>query len=61
MAKKTVKPAYVDEDWQAEDDMRCLMRAREIKHDPKRLAKVKALAKKRLESMAGIASTEATK
>lgn len=38
MAKsKSVKLAAPDEDWKAEDDYRTLMRAEEIKCDPKRM------------------------
>lgn len=57
MAKKSrgavnlIKP---DEEWQVEDDMRTLMRAKEIQADPKRMAKVKALARKKLETVATV-------
>lgn len=56
MAKKSrglvsIKP---DEEWQVEDDMRTLMRAKEIQADPKRMAKVKALARKKLETVASV-------
>jgi hypothetical protein len=56
MAKKskslgTVSP---DEEWQVEDDMRTLMRAKEIQADPKRMAKVKTLARKKLETVASV-------
>jgi len=44
----------MDMDWQAEDDLRSIMRANEIKEDPKRLAAVKALAKEKLVDMAKI-------
>ena len=44
-------------DWQAEDDMRTLMRAEEIKRDPKRLASAKACAKKKIEEVAAVAAT----
>mgnify|MGYP003387489651 CR=1 FL=1 len=33
------------EDWQCEDDLRTLQRAEEIEADPKRIAKVKAMAR----------------
>jgi hypothetical protein len=45
-----------EDDWQAEDDLRTLTRAEEIEKDPKRLAKVQALAKKRMLEMAAIAA-----
>lgn len=55
MAKKanavSIKP---DEEWQVEDDMRTLMRAKEVQADPKRMAKVKALARKKLETVASV-------
>lgn len=63
MAKKSnaltsIKP---DEEWQVEDDMRVLMQCQKIEKDPKRMAKVRALAKQRLEDMAGvIAETKET-
>jgi hypothetical protein len=46
-----IKP---DEEWRVEDDMRVLMQCREIEKDPKRMAKVRALAKKKLEGIAGV-------
>lgn len=47
-------------DWEAEEDLRTYQRYCEIRKDPKRLAKVKALAKDRLEEMAMI-TAETTK
>lgn len=35
-----------EDQWQAEDDLRTLMRAEDIKRDRARMAKVKAIAKK---------------
>lgn len=61
MAKKIsgnlamIKP---EEEWRAEDDMRTLMNAREIKNDPKRMAKVKAMAQKKLTDMACLAGAD---
>lgn len=49
-----------DNDWQAEDDMRTLMRAEEVRRDPKRLAAAKACAKKKLEEVASVASINTT-
>ena len=39
------------EDWQCEDDLRTLQRAEEIEADPKRMAKVKALARTKLDAL----------
>lgn len=56
MAKKgSVSAAGYD--WQAEDDMRTLVRAMEIKRDPKRLAAAQACAKKKLEEVAAVAAS----
>lgn len=58
MAKGSIKAVSIrpDEEWQVEDDMRTLMRCKEIESDPKRMAKVRALAKKKLEQVAGVMS-----
>jgi hypothetical protein len=47
-----------NDDWQAEDDLRTLMRAEEIKADPKRCDRARALAKKRMTEVAKVATTE---
>lgn len=56
MAKKSGKAMNAtvspDEEWRVEEDMRTLINAREIQADPKRMAKVKTLARKRLETVA---------
>ena len=60
--KKTHKlssPA-VSDSWQAEDDMRTLARAEEIRRDPKRLAAAKTVAKQKLEEIAVVAATKST-
>ena len=44
------------EDWQVESDLRTMIEAEQIEKDPKRLAKVKALAKKRMMEIASVAS-----
>lgn len=53
MKKKASKPvgiaAHDEARWQAEDDMRTLIRAAEINADKKRLAAAKAMAKTKLE------------
>ena len=60
MAKaKSVDKLTTVDDWQAEDDMRTLMRAEEIKRDAKRLAAAKACAKKKLEDLALVSATQA--
>lgn len=54
----TVKsPSAPPEDWMAEDDMRTLMRAEEIRKDSKRLAAAKAMAKKKLAEIQAVADT----
>lgn len=55
MKSKAISAA--DTSWQAEDDMRTLMRAEEIKRDPKRLAAAKACAKKKIEEVAAVVAT----
>lgn len=40
-----------DKEWQIEDDMRTLVRAEEIRKDPKRLKAAQQLAKKRAEEL----------
>ena len=60
---KTSTPVAVkssDEDkWRAEDDMRTLARAEEVKRDPQRLAAAKRCAKERLTEMQAVASMPA--
>jgi hypothetical protein len=57
MAKKKsyceIKP---DEEWRVEDDLRTLTSAKEIRNDPKRMAKVRALAAKKLATIAPLAA-----
>ena len=45
----------MERDWEAEDDLRTLQRAQEIKADPARWKRAKELAKKRLEEIAQVA------
>ncbi len=45
-----------DEKWRVESDMRTLMEAEAIKNDPKRYAKVQAMAKQKMMEVAKIAS-----
>lgn len=62
MAKKSTiayatGPSKAEQDrWQAEDDLRTLLRAEEIKKDKKRLASARTMAKEQLAS-----ATAATK
>lgn len=51
-------PIGYDTDWQCEEDLRTLVRAEEIKNDPKRFAKVTALAKKKMMDMAAVATDD---
>jgi len=44
------------EDWQVESDLRTMIEAEQIEKDPKRLAKVRELAKKRMMEIASVAS-----
>ncbi len=44
------------DDWQAESDLRTMIEAEQIEKDPKRMAKVRELAKKRMMEIASIAS-----
>lgn len=43
-------------DWQVESDLRTMIEAEKIEKDPKRMAKIKALAKERMMEIASIAS-----
>lgn len=45
-----------EDDWQTESDLRTMLECEKIEKDPKRLAKVQALAKQKLIDLAGIAS-----
>ena len=40
---------YSDEQWQIEEDLRCVARADAVKGDPERMKKVRALAKQKLD------------
>lgn len=58
MAKKSNAIAVTkhEDDWQVESDLRTMIDCERIEADPKRLAKVQALAKKRMMEVAAIAS-----
>lgn len=49
---------FDDSKWQADDDLRTLQRALEIKKDPKRLKRAQDLAKEKLAEMAKIANPD---
>lgn len=64
MAKKSkanrvvgIMPA-TERKWQAEDDLRTLVRAAEIRKDPKRFKAAQAAAKEQLASIAAVAKAE---
>lgn len=59
MAKTKAVDVGPDAEWQAEDDMRTLARAEEIRRDPKRLAKAKDMAKKKLAELKTVAEVKA--
>lgn len=58
MAKKSnvIAMTKAEDDWQAESDLRTMIECEKIEADPKRLAKVQALAKKRMMEVASIAA-----
>ena len=57
MMKKSKPVAIkVDERWRVEDDLRTLMEAEKIESDPKRMAKVRALAQEKMLAVAKVAS-----
>lgn len=58
MPKKSVVAIKPDEEWQVESDLRTLMEAEKIEKDPERMAKVRALAKKKMMEVAKVASEE---
>lgn len=59
MAKgKGISTPKMDDDWQTEDDLRTMCRAKEIMMDEKRHGAVKEMAKKKMTDMAALASGE---
>jgi len=52
----TIASIRGEDDWQAESDLRTMIECEKIEADPKRLAKVKAMAKARMMDMASIAT-----
>jgi hypothetical protein len=55
MAKLTAAKPSSDYDWECEEDLRTLIRAKEIEKDAKRLEKARALAKKKMLDVAAVA------
>lgn len=47
-----------ERDWQAEEDCHTLVRAAEIKRDPKRYARAKIEAKRRLQQLKDVTSSK---
>lgn len=45
-------------DWEVESDLSCLMRAKEIQADPKRLAAAQKLAKEKMMQAATVATSD---
>ena len=56
MAKSKAIAIKPDEEWRVEADLHTLMEAEKIEADPKRMAKVRALAQKKMMEVASIAS-----
>lgn len=54
--RQNLATAQPESDWQAESDLRTLLECEAIEKDPKRMAKVQALAKQKLLTLASIAS-----
>jgi len=57
--KVSASVAMRERDWEAEDDLRTLQRAMEIKNDPARLKRAQDLAKEKLQEMAQVAGQAA--
>jgi hypothetical protein len=55
-SSNTIAMTKSEDDWQCESDLRTLMEAEKIKNDPKRLAKVQAMAKQKMMAVASIAA-----
>lgn len=51
---KSTAPSPSEHDWQAEDDHRTMMRASEVKGDPKRMAGVKKHHRKQTRALANV-------
>lgn len=61
MAKSSViSGTHHEDDYQCQRDLECLLECARIEADPKRMAKVRAMAKKRMLGMAKVASEGAS-
>lgn len=58
MGSNKLSPGCPEGDWQAEEDLRTVSRAREIQKDPKRWARCQALAGKKVLELAALAGKE---
>lgn len=56
MAKIASAAKSSEYDWETEEDLRILVRAKQIEKDPKRLARAQALAKKKMLEVAAVAA-----
>lgn len=54
-SKAVVSDAAQEKKWETEEDMRTLMRAREVQRDPKRMAAVRKLAQEKITDMKNLA------
>lgn len=54
--KDLASPSTGETDWRVESDLNTLLEAERIEADPKRMAKVQALAKEKLLTLASVAS-----
>lgn len=53
---KNATPSKEMNDWQVEEDLRTLIRAKEVEKDPKRMKAAQDLAKKKMMEVAAVAS-----
>lgn len=60
MAKNGSIASSSNDDWRVEGDLNTLLEAEKIEKDPKRMSKVRALAKQKMLDVAVIASEAAT-
>jgi hypothetical protein len=58
MAKAIGCATSSNDDWQTEEDLRTLCRAKEIKADPKRMKKCKELAQRKMSEMGSVAGSD---
>lgn len=55
MARSNSVAAVSENDWRVEGDLNTLLEAKKIEADPKRMAKVRALAKQKMLDVASVA------